>query len=165
MKIIKYTKKKNLASFYIKNNIITVTGVLGKLKYSLPSNYMNLKKNTIFIPKNQLFFFKNIIKSLFKSVNKGWSYQLDINGKGFKLFKYENYLSFDLGYSNLFLFKNKNDLINIYSTKYKIIINSINKVLLLNLISLLKKFYSVDKYHGKGIFFQKDKYIFYKKLM
>ena len=127
MKIIKYNKKNKKVCFYVKDRVITISGNLGKLNYTLPTDYINIQNNKIFVPKNQFYYFENKLKSLFWSVNKGWSYQLDIKGKGFKLFKYKDYLSFDLGYSNLFLFKNKNNSLSIYSTKYKIIINSLTR--------------------------------------
>lgn len=162
---IKYKKLKKKKSFYLTNNNLIISGKLGKLTYLLPFKYIYLNSNKVFIPKNQFNFFQNKIKSLFLSVNRGWSYQVDLQGKGFKLFKYNNFLSFDLGYSNLILFKTNGTFLNIYSTKYKIIINSINKSLLLNIIAIFKTFYGIDKYHNKGIFFKKDKKRIYKKLM
>lgn len=165
--MIKFKHKKKKNNFYFNKNYIIVQGKLGKIKHKVNlSGIYIIKENKLFINKNKLKFFKNLINNLLHSVNTGWQKQIKIEGKGFKLIKYKGYLSFDLGYSNLFLYKNTNsENIKLHQSKYKIILFSKNLDLLNKIIFNIKNFYYHDKYHNKGIFTQKEKKIIFKKLM
>ena len=162
---MKNIKLKNNKIQFSKTHII-VSGSLGKIKYIMPKNFFLLNSNSFYLKKSDLFFFYNLLKFLLNSVNYGWHFEFNIGGKGFKLFEYNKYLAFDLGYSSLFLFKNKNKSIKIFTLKKKLIFYSIFKEKIFNLIHVFKSFYHFDKYHQKGLTFKNDKkrYI-YKKLM
>lgn len=87
-------------------------------------------------------------------------------GRGFKLFRYKSFVAFDLGYSNLFLFKGKNNILSMHATKHKVLLSSVDKSILGSLSSRIRGFYSLDKYHNKGIYdSSRDNSLFYKKLM
>ena len=160
-----YIKLKN-NKIKFKDNWIIITGPLGQVKYKLSKELFFFTKTSFFLKKKSSFFFYNLIKFLLNSVNYGWHFEFNINGKGFKLFEYNKNLAFDLGYSNLFLFKNKNKNIKIIILRKKLIFYSIFKNKIFNLIHIFKSFYHIDKYHQKGLSFKNDKkkYI-YKKLM
>jgi len=70
---------------------------------------------------------------------------------------YKNSLAFDLGYSSLFLYKNKSNITKLLNIQNKIIGFSTDKNEISNLISSLKKFYFKDEYQGRGIFFKNEK--------
>jgi len=147
---------------------IEVTGPLGIVTYKLPRKLIifNDVSNSFYIKKKKKLFFYNLLTFLLNSVTYGWYFEFDIKGKGFKLFEYNQNLAFDLGYSNLFLFKNKNKNIKIFIHNKKIIVYSIFKEKIFQLIHVFKGFYHIDKYHHKGLSFKNDKKQFlYKKLM
>ena len=155
-------KKKTI---YLKNKVIVVCGKLGKVENLLDNKFSFLSTNSIFIPYKSFPFFKNLIKNMEQSVSKGWFYLVEFKGRGFKLFRYNEYVAFDLGYSNLFLFKNLITNISLHSDKQKLILFGPNKKLMLDIIHEIKNFYKVDKYHGKGVFLETDFKKVYKKLI
>lgn len=152
---MKFKKKDLIIKF--KKNLLICTGPLGNLEIPLASKYKYVKQNTYFLKKKDLFTFKEIIQRSLHSVSNGWFFELYIKGKGFKLFTYKDYLAFDLGYSNLFLFKNKLKSIKVLNIKQKIIAFSTNKNDVSNLIATLKNFYFKDQYQGRGLFFKDEK--------
>lgn len=79
------------------------------------------------------------------------------------MFKFKHSIAFDLGYSSLFLYKNKDNLIKLKYFKTKMQIFGFDKQKINNLIGSLKRFYFKDKYHNKGIFVKNEKLLVKRK--
>ena len=164
MAFIKYKKEKK-ETFYLSKNKLIIKNKLGTYEFIFPKDFIFINSKKIFIPKIKYFYFINILKNLFFSSKNKFFEEITLKGKGFKLFKYNSYFAFDLGYSNLFLYKTLHKNISVHATKQKLVIQSNNKILIKKLVYYLNNFYKIDKYHGKGIFISKRKPIFYKKLI
>lgn len=78
-----------------------------------------------------------------------------MNGLGYKSFKLENKIALDLGYSNIILYKPTSQ-VKIKNFKNKIVLFSINKEYLHNLVAYLRNFSFPDAYKGKGIIFKNE---------
>lgn len=147
-----WSVKKKKINIIVNKNILKVKGPLGEVIYKIDKNILILNKNKIFVKRNKYLFFKNKIKTLQKSVVNGWLFQLKLEGKGFKIFLYKNFYCFDLGYSNLFLFKIRTEEIKLILLHKKLIAFGLNKEFLYKIANMLKNFYYKDKYHGKGLY-------------
>ena len=161
-----FIKKEKKVNILFQNNSIKIKGPLGFITRKISSDFIILTKKKIFFKKSKIIYFKNLLLSLIKSISFGWILEFNLKGKGFKLFKFKDFLAFDLGYSNLFLFKVKNRNIKLLHSGSRVILFGLNKIILNNFRNIFKKFYYFDKYHNKGLFFKKEKKLMIiKKLM
>jgi len=85
-----------------------------------------------------------------------------LNGLGYKCFKQNDQLSFDIGYSVLLNFiPNKKIKVKIF--KNKIVFSSIDRIYLMKLINTLANYAIPNPYKGKGIIINNKKIILKKK--
>jgi len=157
-----YAKKNTI---YISSSSLEIQGPKGNIVWPLPQSFIYVKKSALFIPRKYYRMFLQTLANLLTLTNKGWHREISIKGRGFKLFKFKDYIAFDLGYSNLFLYKNNINNISLHSSKQKLIFSSVNKSVLGDIIHKMKKFYKLDRYHSKGLHTPEDKPVIYKKLM
>lgn len=155
------SKNKKKIKITQNNNILNITGPLGTLNYTL--NKKNVLENgKLFFTQPELNFFTNKIKTLFKSVSKGWFMELNLNGIGYKSFKINDLLALDVGYSSLITYKPPKD-VKIKIFKNKIVLFSIYQDLLNNVTLLLKDYATPDPYKAKGILLKNEKIKLKKK--
>lgn len=148
------SKNKKKIKITQNNNILNITGPLGTLSYTLNKKNV-LHDGKFFFTESELNFFTNKIKTLFKSVSKGWFMELNLNGIGYKSFKLNDKIALDLGYSNLIVYKPTN-LLKLKNLKNKLLLFSIDKEYLHNVGSYLRNFSYPDSYKGKGILFKNE---------
>ena len=152
--ILKNTKKIRVEKL---GNFLKITGPLGCLIYKFSHLNFHIFENSFFMAKKIIYFFKNKIKITFNSVVRGWFFELQFKGLGYKSFRLRNgFLAFDLGYTNLVTLRIRDDLIKIKNFKNKIVLFSIDNEYLSNLAFFLKNFSTLDPYKGKGIFFSNE---------
>jgi len=154
MKLVTLNKYKKKIKVIKTSTGLDVIGPLGSIHYKM--KFLNNVNNfDLFIEKDKLSFFYNNIKKLFRSVSNGWFLELNLNGIGYKAFKLDNKIAFDLGYSNLIVYK-PTELLKIKNLKNKILLFSLNKEYLNNVAINLKNYSVPDKYKGKGILFKNE---------
>lgn len=154
MKNIIINKSKKKIKININKYILNINGPLGTIELKL-NNFSNLINNSYFLKDNNFNLFLKTIKTLFQSVTNGWFIELYLNGLGYKSFKLENKIALDLGYSNIILYKPTSQ-VKIKNFKNKIVLFSINKEYLHNLVAYLRNFSFPDAYKGKGIIFKNE---------
>lgn len=76
-----------------------------------------------------------------------------MNGLGYKSFKLNDKIALDLGYSNLIVFKTKDD-IKIKNFKNKIVLFGLDQEYLNNVCSNIQNYSKPDPYKGKGILYK-----------
>lgn len=130
------------------NKIISVSGKLGTADYIFHNQPISVKDDDIYGYNSK--FIKNKIEKLIEGVTSGWTFELNLNGIGFKAFKIEDWYCLDLGFSNLIKYKPV-DKIKIKNMKNKVILYSIDKDYLKQVGLNLQKFSYPDVYKGKGI--------------
>lgn len=169
LKLIK--KSSNISKFiffFINNNNlffskIWINGLLGAKTIYLPTeiNFFYKKLHyyllTIF-SKRLLTVFFSFIKNLITGVLKGFKKYLRIRGLGFKVFKENLFLKFQLGYSHFIFYKISRYLtFEILGSKMRILkVNSLNIEKLNQVSSLIKTFRKPGVYKQKGIYFTRE---------
>ncbi|MGK2931120.1 MAG: hypothetical protein ACSLEG_00815 [Candidatus Carsonella ruddii] len=148
----------NCEKIIFKNNFLFIKNVFFcKIKIPLDIKLtINNKKITFnsfsFNKKNEISFFKNI-SNLIKGIEKLWENEIFFLGIGFKIFKNNNKIFFDLGFS-IIKYLNIPNYLSIEIFKNKIIFKSVYKDkigIFIKKILNIKKF---DPYKKKGIFFK-----------
>lgn len=150
MKELHIIKQKKNIKVFLNNSMLTVQGPLGELSQKIKITNFN---NLLFVSSEQLELLIKIIKKLIKSVTYGWFIELNLNGIGYKSFKFNDKIALDLGYSNLVLYKSKSNL-KIKNFKNKLVLFSIDKDYLYNVAYRLRNYSFPDAYKGKGILFR-----------
>lgn len=130
------------------NTVITVTGPLGIASYIFHNQPIGLEKGTFF--GYSMDFVKDRIEKLILGVTEGWTFELHLNGIGFKSFKIDDWYCLDVGFSNLIKYKPKPKVI-IKNMKNKIILYSVDEDYLKHVSYALRQFAYPDVYKGKGI--------------
>lgn len=164
MKLWNIIKVQNSIKIYFNSFFFFVESSSILLKFPFKSNFLYLKNNSFFLPRNQFYSFKYLLEEYIDNILYRWSFSLELRGVGFKIFKFNQYLAFDLNYSSLVLYFNSDSNIQIITKKTKIILIGFNKTQLNDLIFLIKQFYYLDSYKGKGIFYPKEQIILKKHL-
>lgn len=149
MKLFELKKSSKDVKISFKDKIILIKGPLGEVQYKLNYNF-NSKSKEFFISKKEIIFLKKLIKSLVRSVVKGWFLEIILNGIGYKCFKENDKVSFDLGYSLLVNYV-PSEKVKIKIFKNKIVLFSIDKNLLYQTAFSLVRLSAKDSYKGKGI--------------
>lgn len=156
--------KKSNKRFNISLNekIIIAKGPLGSITYNFGKDCIFFNNKLFLKRKKVINFIKNKINYLYHSVTKGWYSEIKLNGLGYKCFKHDDKLSFDIGYSVLLNYiPDKKIKIKIF--KNKILIFSIDRLHLMKLINILKNYAIPDPYKGKGIIINNNKILLKKK--
>ena len=149
MKLFELKKASKDVKISLKDKIIVIKGPLGEVTHKLDYN-INSKSKELFISKKEITFFKKLIKRLIRSVIKGWFLEITLNGIGYKCFKENNKVSFDLGYSLLVNYV-PSEKVKVKIFKNKIVLFSIDKTLLYQTAFSLVRLSAKDSYKGKGI--------------
>lgn len=125
--------------------------ILGPLGFVIVqnTNITKLKNGSIYIPKQKIDILVNNIKKSFVGVSRGWFLELNLKGLGFKIFRINEKVAFDLGYSSLITFKPVPNL-KIKNFKGKLFLFTIEKELLNTVAFLIKNLTKTDSYKGKG---------------
>lgn len=169
LKIIKkYSNFSKFTSFSINNkNIffskIWIKGLLGVKTIYLPIEINFLFKKfyfyllTVFYKKLLTVFFSTI-KNFITGVMKGFKKYLRIRGLGFKVFKENNLLKFQLGFSHFIFYKlSSNTNFDILGNKSRILKITGLDLNIVNQISfLIKTFRKPGIYKQKGIYFTRE---------
>ena len=151
--------KKIKVKLLSKNNL-EISGPLGSVLIE-DTNIMQLENKSLYIPQKKINILVNNIKKSFIGISRGWFIELNLKGLGFKIFKINDNIAFDLGYSSLILFKPIPKL-KIKNFKGKLLLFSIEKELLNTAAFLIKNLTKIDLYKGKG-FSLKNKELKLKK--
>ncbi len=128
--------------------IISVSGKLGTAEYVFHNQPINVNSNDIYGYNSK--FVKNKIEKLIEGVTNGWTFELNLNGIGFKAFKIADWYCLDLGFSNLVKYKPIKK-IKIKNMKNKVILYSVDQDYLKQVGLNLQNFSYPDVYKGKGI--------------
>jgi hypothetical protein len=155
----------NSLYYYIELNIYLIGTAISFFKYKFNNNYFFFIKDNIFYfyyfslllkfddclllwKKNQYLFFSYLFDNLFYNIR-----HLKLEGRGFKLYYYLNYIIFKLGYSHLCYFLLP---LNVYfyskqkKSYYRIV--SFSTPLIGNLLFRMQCFRIPNTYKKKGIF-------------
>lgn len=154
MKVVTFSKYKKKIKIIKNSSGLEVIGPLGSIQYKIKF-LKNSKNFDLFLEKSKLNFFYNNIRKLFRSVSNGWFLELNLNGIGYKAFKLDDKIAFDLGYSNLIIYK-PTTLLKIKNLKNKLLLFSLDKEYLNNVAINIKNYSIPDKYKGKGILFKNE---------
>ncbi|MFI4913413.1 MAG: hypothetical protein ACH6QR_00160 [Candidatus Carsonella ruddii] len=146
----------NFEKVIFKNNFLFIKNIFScKIKIPLDIKLTIINKKITFYSfsfnKNNEISFLKIITNLVKGIKKLWENEVFYIGIGFKIFKNNNKIFFDLGFSFVKYLKIPNYL-KIEILKNKIILKSVYKDkigIFIKKILNIKKF---DPYKKKGIF-------------
>lgn len=130
------------------DTILTVTGPLGAASYTFHQQPIGIEKGTFF--GYSVDFVKDRLEKLILGVTEGWSFELHLNGIGFKAFKIDDWYCLDLGFSNLIKYRPKPQVV-VKNMKNKIILYSVDEDYLKHVSYALREFAYPDVYKGKGI--------------
>jgi len=165
MNLIKLDNLNKKIILFIEDKKFKIKGPLGIIDMYFNFDFYNIDKSIIFVSKRNLKHLIKNIKRCIYSVCYGWLSEINLSGIGFKMFRFNDFIAFDLGYSSLFLYKNKSNSIKLKYEKTKMQIFGFDKNEIQNLISSFKRFYFKDKYQGKGIFFKNEIPLLKKKIL
>lgn len=145
-----YYKLKDQKNFFIQNKKFLLFEKNPNDFLSVPTQINN---NKLFLSKSNFNKFVQWIN--FNSTNitekVHYLFQIELKGIGFKTFKFNSYIAFDFGYSNIILLKNKSKIVKVKNYKQDLAILGSNKAAVMKIASLILSFYHKDNYHGKGI--------------
>ena len=149
----------------VENSKIIVEGKKGKLFIELlPGVEVQVtEKNLIVVRKNdqkQTKAYHGLIRSLIynavEGVSKGYSYNMFLQGIGYRVQKKGNNLEFSLGYSHPVLYTAPEGIEFNVAGQDKFTVTSIDKQLIGQVCSEIKRLRKKDSYKGKGIFYEGD---------
>ena len=147
----------------VENSKIIVEGKKGKLFIELlPGVEVQVtEKNLIVVRKNdqkQTKGYHGLIRSLIynavEGVSKGYSYNMFLQGIGYRVQKKGNNLEFSLGYSHPVLYTAPEGIEFNVAGQDKFTVTSIDKQLIGQVCSEIKRLRKKDSYKGKGIFYE-----------
>tara|TARA_B100000427_G_scaffold329816_1_gene348096 strand:+ start:6820 stop:7353 length:534 start_codon:yes stop_codon:yes gene_type:complete len=147
----------------VENSKIIVEGKKGKLFIELlPGVEVQVtEKILIVVRKNdqkQTKAYHGLIRSLIynavEGVSKGYSYNMFLQGIGYRVQKKGNNLEFSLGYSHPVLYNAPEGIEFNVAGQDKFTVTSIDKQLIGQVCSEIKRLRKKDSYKGKGIFYE-----------
>jgi ribosomal protein L6P/L9E len=136
----------------ILNNKILVKGPLGCLENHFYFLNATVTYNYFYLNKNDYKLLLAYIYIMFKSLKYGWLIQLELIGLSFKYYNSvkENILKIDIGFTHYIYLPIPKDVI-ILTKKRKLILFSLDKQKLMNLIVNFVSFRKLNVYKIKGI--------------
>lgn len=150
----------------IKESFVSVKGPKGELKaplfkelnYQLESNALKItrKENDRF-SKQKHGLSRTLIFNAVEGVLNGFEKQLILQGIGYRVQLKGNDLEFSLGYSHPILFKAPDDIKFKVEGQNKFFVSGVDKSVVGQVCSDIKKLRKKDSYKGKGIFFIDEK--------
>ena len=147
----------------VENSKIIVEGKKGKLNIDLLAGIeVQVNEETLIVSRKndqkQTKAYHGLIRSLLynavEGVSKGYSYNMFLQGIGYRVQKKGNNLEFSLGYSHPVLYNAPEGIEFNVAGQDKFTVTSINKQLIGQVCSEIKRLRKKDSYKGKGIFYE-----------
>ena len=147
----------------VENSKIIVEGKKGKLFIELlPGVEVQVAEKTLIVVRKndqkQTKAYHGLIRSLIynavEGVSKGYSYNMFLQGIGYRVQKKGNNLEFSLGYSHPVLYNAPEGIEFNVAGQDKFTVTSIDKQLIGQVCSEIKRLRKKDSYKGKGIFYE-----------
>tara|TARA_B100000131_G_scaffold321631_1_gene372963 strand:+ start:1653 stop:2186 length:534 start_codon:yes stop_codon:yes gene_type:complete len=147
----------------VENSKIIVEGKKGKLFIELlPGVEVQVTEKTLIVVRKndqkQTKAYHGLIRSLIynavEGVSKGYSYNMFLQGIGYRVQKKGNNLEFSLGYSHPVLYNAPEGIEFNVAGQDKFTVTSIDKQLIGQVCSEIKRLRKKDSYKGKGIFYE-----------
>ncbi len=144
----------------IKGSNVTLTGPKGSLSRNLyPDFRIKEKDGKIFVlPKRESRFItpyfgltRALLANMVKGVSEGFSKRLELIGVGYKAQISDNVLQLSVGFSHPISYKLPDDINIEVPGPQKIVVSGIDKELVGNTASIIRKFKPPEPYKGKGI--------------
>ena len=155
--------KLNDVTITLENNEIIIEGKKGKLAIQQLSGIeVKIEEGIAIISRNddnkQTKANHGLIRSLINNavtgVSEGYNYNMFLKGIGYRVQKKGNNLEFSLGYSHPVLYEAPEGIEFKVDGQDKFSVSSINKQLIGQVCSEIKRLRRKDSYKGKGIFFE-----------
>ena len=155
--------KLNDVTITLENNEIIIEGKKGKLAIQQLSGIeVKIEEGIAIISRNddnkQTKANHGLIRSLINNavtgVSEGYSYNMFLKGIGYRVQKKGNNLEFSLGYSHPVLYEAPEGIEFKVDGQDKFSVSSINKQLIGQVCSEIKRLRRKDSYKGKGIYFE-----------
>ena len=162
-KVIKLNDKVEVK---INDSLIKITGPKGvlesplfnELEYQLESNSLKItRKEDDRLSKQKHGLSRTLISNAIEGVLTGFEKQLILHGIGYRVQLKGNNLEFSLGYSHPILFKAPDNIIFKVEGQTKFFVSGVDKAVVGQVCSDIKKLRKKDSYKGKGIFFSDEK--------
>lgn len=153
MKVNSLLKIKRF-NVYDYNSILIIKGPLGCIPLNLPI-FEWIDNKRFFFYKADVKTIEGLIWQITLGLCYGYFIELVLKGLGYRIWRYENYIFFELGYNHRIVLKAPSSLI-IKSRKSRIVLFSCYKDLLSYWAYQIKTFRWVDSYKGKGFRFSTD---------
>lgn len=145
--------------FEFKNNILEVTGPLGKLSRKIPSSIKLTSNKTIITlereddKKNNRAIHgltRSLVNNMFIGVTKGFSKKLVINGLGYRAELKDTNLILSLGFSHPVIFPIPEN-IKIAVAKTELTVSGVDKQFVGEIAAEIRRIRKPEPYKGKGI--------------
>tara|TARA_B100000427_G_scaffold101850_1_gene84055 strand:+ start:6941 stop:7474 length:534 start_codon:yes stop_codon:yes gene_type:complete len=155
--------KLNDVTITLENNEIIIEGKKGKLAIQQLSGIeVKIEEGIAIISRNddnkQTKANHGLIRSLINNavtgVSEGYNYNMFLKGIGYRVQKKGNNLEFSLGYSHPVLYEAPEGIEFKVDGQDKFSVSSINKQLIGQVCSEIKRLRRKDSYKGKGIYFE-----------
>ncbi|RAP26454.1 50S ribosomal protein L6 [Candidatus Marinamargulisbacteria bacterium SCGC AG-333-B06] len=151
------------ADITINEQCITIEGKKGKIDLVLLNHLdLNIENNIVnVVRKNDLKqtrAFQGLMRSLIYNavfgVTEGYQYKMFLQGIGYRVQKKGNNLEFSLGYSHPVVFNAPDGIEFKVEGQDKFSVSGIDKQLIGQVCSEIKRLRKKDSYKGKGIFYE-----------
>ncbi|BGI51566.1 MAG: 50S ribosomal protein L6 [Buchnera aphidicola (Ceratovacuna japonica)] len=155
----------NDVNVLLKDNKIYVSGIYGKLKFTMNSCVkIKHKKNLLTFSGNKKFnkswmyagTYRSLVDSMIYGVKNKFFKILILSGVGYKVALTENIINLYLGYSHIIKYKLPNGVFADCSSSTKIILSGVNKQLVFQTAAILRSYKIPEPYKGKGIHYKDE---------
>lgn len=155
--------KLNDVTITLENNEIIIEGKKGKLAIQQLSGIeVKIEEGIAIISrkdenkqtKANHGLIRSLINNAVTGVTEGYSYNMFLKGIGYRVQKKGNNLEFSLGYSHPVLYEAPEGIEFKIDGQDKFSVSSINKQLIGQVCSEIKRLRRKDSYKGKGIYFE-----------